>query len=554
MKRMLGNAAPAAKGKGKKKAEVDDNDDAEPLKLVYVTPERIEKSKTFVNTLQKCYDAGLLSRFVIDEAHCLSSMGHDYRPGYLSLQRLRVLFPKVGPRLAAPSLSRLTPPLSQVPILAVTATAPQNVVADMLKILGLSPRISPGHAALPQTTVLFSAPLYRPNLRYSVVPKPANAQVALEAMIDWVLEYHPGESGILYTLSRAECEKISQAINGHPRTKGKMRAAVCASSRQKVTLLADVLTTKARRPRLHRRRREAARARSLALGPHHHGRRDERLVRTWHRQGRRALRPAWFVTQEPRQSLPGEREGGEGRSPRRLHHVLPRCRRVKALDTDVRHLLERWQGEACVSSPSSSQTGPQLTRCLETVYEVIRFAEDKKTCRKVLFARYFESTYDAGTTFDASDEDGDAPCGHCDNVRCSCLPLPRLELKKTRSFRAQCLRDPSTVSTRNVSLAAYRALRIIVAATAQRGTLTLPQAADLVRGNGGGTFSTQETKGKGKGRVDVKKEGGAKVDLTKDETEQMLLMLLVEGWLQEDFHASAPFSLAPPRVFSALER
>lgn len=310
MKRMLGNAAPAAKGKGKKKAEVDDNDDAEPLKLVYVTPERIEKSKTFVNTLQKCYDAGLLSRFVIDEAHCLSSMGHDYRPGYLSLQRLRVLFPKVGPRLAAPSLSRLTPPLSQVPILAVTATAPQNVVADMLKILGLSPRISPGHAALPQTTVLFSAPLYRPNLRYSVVPKPANAQVALEAMIDWVLEYHPGESGILYTLSRAECEKISQAINGHPRTKGKMRAAVCASSRQKVTLLADVLTTKARRPRLHRRRREAARARSLALGPHHHGRRDERLVRTWHRQGRRALRPAWFVTQEPRQSLPGEREAG----------------------------------------------------------------------------------------------------------------------------------------------------------------------------------------------------------------------------------------------------
>lgn len=109
---------------------------------------------------------------------------------------------------------------------------------------------------------------------------------------------------------------------------------------------------------------------------------------------------------------------------------------------------------------------------------------------------------------------------------------------------SQCLRDPSTVSPLDISLQAYRALRIISAALAHKGTLTLPQAADLVRGNGGGGFATQETNGKGKGKIDVVAEAGAKVTLSKDLTEQMLLRLLVEGYLQEQFHASA--TLPPP--------
>lgn len=102
----------------------------------------------------------------------------------------------------------------------------------------------------------------------------------------------------------------------------------------------------------------------------------------------------------------------------------------------------------------------------------------------------------------------------------------------------QCQRDPATVSTLDITEQAYRALRAIEAATAQRGTLTLPQAADLVRGNGGGAFSTQQAKGKGKGKIDVKTVAGNKVTLNKDETEQMLLQLLVEGYLKEEFHAS----------------
>ena len=102
----------------------------------------------------------------------------------------------------------------------------------------------------------------------------------------------------------------------------------------------------------------------------------------------------------------------------------------------------------------------------------------------------------------------------------------------------QCQRDPATVTTLDITEQAYRALRVFEAATAQRGTLTLPQAADLVRGNGGGAFSTQQAKGKGKGKIDVKTVAGNKVTLNKDETEQMLLQLLVDGYLREEFHAS----------------
>lgn len=162
-------------------------------KLVYVTPERLDKSKNFIASLQRMHDSGLLKRFCVDEAHCVSTLGHDYRTSYLALRRLKSLFPSV-------------------PILATTATAPSSVIAEMLKALALPLKTSPGGAALPNTTVLFQSPLYRSNLLYDVRPKPQAAKDQTRAIIDYIEEHHDGHTGIIYCLTRADAENCTKAI------------------------------------------------------------------------------------------------------------------------------------------------------------------------------------------------------------------------------------------------------------------------------------------------------------------------------------------------------
>ncbi|CDO71133.1 hypothetical protein BN946_scf184845.g3 [Trametes cinnabarina] len=102
------------------------------LKLCYVTPEKIAKSKTFTSALEKLYRVNKLARFVIDEAHCVSQQGHDFRPDYQKLSILRQLFPNV-------------------PILALSATCPPIVLRDLLKTLRMPAPVS-GTAATPTGT------------------------------------------------------------------------------------------------------------------------------------------------------------------------------------------------------------------------------------------------------------------------------------------------------------------------------------------------------------------------------------------------------------------
>jgi len=89
------------------------------LRLVYITPEKFSMSQQMRNVMEQCNRNGRLQRIVIDEAHCVSEWGHDFRPDYKKLSNIKTLF-------------------KNVPIMALTATAKPLVRADIRNILQIS--------------------------------------------------------------------------------------------------------------------------------------------------------------------------------------------------------------------------------------------------------------------------------------------------------------------------------------------------------------------------------------------------------------------------------
>ncbi|KAF9008323.1 P-loop containing nucleoside triphosphate hydrolase protein [Cyathus striatus] len=175
-----------------------------PIKLCYVTPEKLEKDKRFVSLLQSLAEAGQLARIVIDEAHCVSQMGHDFRPDYQKLSKLRSLYPKV-------------------PILALSATCPPAVMKDLLKTLRMGATVD-GNNANKTGTVYFTSSLYRKNLHYKVVPKPPKEADLLKAMAEYILEHHPDQTGIVYCSTKKEAETVSHELREI--SQGKIRVGV----------------------------------------------------------------------------------------------------------------------------------------------------------------------------------------------------------------------------------------------------------------------------------------------------------------------------------------
>ncbi|XP_050071793.1 recQ-like DNA helicase Blm [Anopheles maculipalpis] len=147
------------------------------LKLLYVTPEKISSSAKFQNLLSALYRRGLLGRIVIDEAHCVSAWGHDFRPDYKKLSVLREQFPTV-------------------PIIALTATANPRVRIDILTQLKLA-----------RDTRWFLCSFNRPNLKYLVLPK-KGASTKTE-MIELIRKRFPRDTGIVYCLSKKECDQLA---------------------------------------------------------------------------------------------------------------------------------------------------------------------------------------------------------------------------------------------------------------------------------------------------------------------------------------------------------
>lgn len=145
------------------------------LDLVYVAPERLLTPRCLA-----LLEASSIALFAIDEAHCVSQWGHDFRPEYIQLSALHERFPNV-------------------PRIALTATADEQTRAEIAVRLQL------------QEAPQFISSFDRPNIRYRIIEK-ANSR---QQLLDFIRSEHANDAGIVYCLSRKKVEEVSDFLNEH---------------------------------------------------------------------------------------------------------------------------------------------------------------------------------------------------------------------------------------------------------------------------------------------------------------------------------------------------
>jgi ATP-dependent DNA helicase RecQ len=155
-------------------AQVERRTRAGELDLVYVAPERLMGERT-----QRLLADCPLALFAIDEAHCVSQWGHDFRPEYGQLSLLRERF-------------------AAVPRIALTATADVPTRREIVEKLLVAPRE-------------FVASFDRPNIRYRIVEK----REPREQLLRFLRDEHPGEAGIVYCLARNTVDEVAAFLAGH---------------------------------------------------------------------------------------------------------------------------------------------------------------------------------------------------------------------------------------------------------------------------------------------------------------------------------------------------
>jgi ATP-dependent DNA helicase RecQ len=146
------------------------------ITLLYAAPERITTPR-FLAQLDALFERGSLALFAIDEAHCVSQWGHDFRPEY---RALTVLHERFG----------------TVPRIALTATADNLTRADIIERLQL------------QAARLFVSSFDRPNIRYTIVEK----KDATQQLMRFIAQEHTGDAGIVYCQSRRRVEEVAQLL------------------------------------------------------------------------------------------------------------------------------------------------------------------------------------------------------------------------------------------------------------------------------------------------------------------------------------------------------
>ena len=167
--------------------------DAGGLDLLYVAPERLMMAE-FLDKIASIP----LALFAIDEAHCISQWGHDFRPEYTRLGRLREQFPAV-------------------PIVAMTATADQQTRDDIINQLGI------------RAARVFVAGFDRPNITYTVIPKQKPA-----AQLGSFLSGRRDEAGIVYALSRKRVEEVAGRLQQSGFSAAAYHAGLSDKERQRV--------------------------------------------------------------------------------------------------------------------------------------------------------------------------------------------------------------------------------------------------------------------------------------------------------------------------------
>jgi ATP-dependent DNA helicase RecQ len=148
------------------------------LVMLYAAPERLTTPR-FLAQLDSLYERGLLSLFAIDEAHCVSQWGHDFREDYLQLNVLHERY-------------------TDVPRIALTATADDLTRADIIERLQL------------QTARVFISSFDRPNIRYHIVEKDSNARAQL---LRFIQDEHEDDAGIVYCQSRKKVDETAAWLN-----------------------------------------------------------------------------------------------------------------------------------------------------------------------------------------------------------------------------------------------------------------------------------------------------------------------------------------------------